>query len=109
MELFDLMVKISVDTDDFNDAVKDARKSADKLGDELGDDLPKATKDASKGLEDAAEATEKMSDGFTVAKGVLATLSPPASKARLAPLEILRPAFGILTKAPKNTVKRKAD
>lgn len=74
MELFDLMVKISVDTDDFNDAVKDARKSADKLGDELGDDLPKATKDASKGLEDAAEATEKMSDGFTVTKGVLSDL-----------------------------------
>ena len=74
MELFDLMVKISVDTDDFDDAVKDARKSADKLGDELGDDLPKATKDASKGLEDAAEATEKMSDGFTVAKGVLSDL-----------------------------------
>lgn len=74
MELFDLMVKISVDTDDFNDAVKDARKSADKLGDELGDDLPKATKDASKGLKDAAEATEKMSDGFTVAKGVLSDL-----------------------------------
>ena len=74
MELFDLMVKISVDTDDFNDAVKDARKSADKLGDELGDDLPKATKDASKGLNEAAEATEKMSDGFTVAKGVLSDL-----------------------------------
>lgn len=74
MELFDLMVKISVDTDDFNDAVKDARKSADKLGDELGDDLPKATKDASKGLKDTAEATEKMSDGFTVAKGVLSGL-----------------------------------
>lgn len=74
MELFDLMVKISVDTDDFDDAVKDARKSADKLGDELGDDLPKATKDASKGLKDAAEATEKMSDGFTVAKGVLSDL-----------------------------------
>lgn len=74
MELFDLMVKISVDTDDFNDAVKDARKSADKLGDELGDDLPKATKDASKGLKDAAEATEKMSNGFTVAKGVLSDL-----------------------------------
>lgn len=74
MELFDLMVKISVDTDDFDDAVKDARKSADKLGDELGDDLPKATKDASKGLKDAAEATEKMSNGFTVAKGVLSDL-----------------------------------
>ncbi len=74
MELFDLMVKISVDTDDFDDAVKDARKSADKLGDELGDDLPKATKDASKGLKDAAEATEKMSDGFTVANGVLSDL-----------------------------------
>ena len=74
MELFDLMVKISVDTDDFDDAVKDARKSADKLGDELGDDLPKATKDASKGLKDTAEATEKMSDGFTVAKGVLSGL-----------------------------------
>lgn len=74
MTLFDLMVKISVDTDDFDDAVKDARKSADKLGDELGDDLPKATKDASKGLKDAAEATEKMSDGFTVAKGVLSDL-----------------------------------
>lgn len=74
MELFDLMVKISVDTDDFDDAVKDARKSADKLGDELGDDLPKATKDASKGLKDAAEATEKMSDGFTVAKLVLSDL-----------------------------------
>ena len=74
MELFDLMVKISVDTDDFDDAVKDARKSADKLGDELGDDLPKATKDASKGLNEAAEATEKMSDGFTVAKGVLSNL-----------------------------------
>lgn len=74
MELFDLMVKISVDTDDFDDAVKDARKSADKLGDELGDDLPKATKDASKGLKDTAEATEKMSDGFTVAKGVLSDL-----------------------------------
>ena len=74
MELFDLMVKISVDADDFNDAVKDARKSADKLGDELGDDLPKATKDASKGLKDAAEATEKMSDGFTVAKLVLSDL-----------------------------------
>ena len=74
MTLFDLMVKISVDTDDFDDAVKDARKSADKLGDELGDDLPKATKDASKGLEGAAEATEKMSDGFTVAKGVLSDL-----------------------------------
>lgn len=74
MELFDLMVKISVDTDDFDDAVKDARKSADKLGDELGDDLPKATKDASKGLNEAAEATEKMSDGFTVAKGVLSDL-----------------------------------
>lgn len=74
MELFDLMVKISVDTDDFNDAVKDARKSADKLGDELGDDLPKATKDASKGLKDTAEATEKMSNGFTVAKGVLSDL-----------------------------------
>ena len=74
MELFDLMVKISVDTDDFNDAVKDARKSADKLGDELGDDLPKAAKDASKGLKDTAEATEKMSDGFTVAKGVLSDL-----------------------------------
>lgn len=74
MTLFDLMVKISVDTDDFNDAVKDARKSADKLGDELGDDLPKATKDASKGLNEAAEATEKMSDGFTVAKGVLSDL-----------------------------------
>lgn len=74
MTLFDLMVKISVDTDDFNDAVKDARKSADKLGDELGDDLPKATKDASKGLKDTAEATEKMSDGFTVAKGVLSDL-----------------------------------
>lgn len=74
MELFDLMVKISVDTDDFNDAVKDARKSADKLGDELGDDLPKATKDASKGLNEAAEATEKMSDGFTVAKLVLSDL-----------------------------------
>ena len=74
MTLFDLMVKISVDTDDFNDAVKDARKSADKLGDELGDDLPKATKDASKGLKDAAEATEKMSDGFTVAKLVLSDL-----------------------------------
>lgn len=74
MTLFDLMVKISVDTDDFDDAVKDARKSADKLGDELGDDLPKATKDASKGLKDTAEATEKMSDGFTVAKGVLSDL-----------------------------------
>ena len=74
MELFDLMVKISVDTDDFDDAVKDARKSADKLGDELGDDLPKATKDASKGLNEAAEATEKMSDGFTVAKLVLSDL-----------------------------------
>ena len=74
MELFDLMVKISVDTDDFNDAVKDARKSADKLGDELGDDLPKAAKDASKGLKDTAEATEKMSDGFTVAKLVLSDL-----------------------------------
>ena len=74
MELFDLMVKISVDTDDFDDAVKDARKSADKLGDELGDDLPKATKDASKGLKDAAEATEKMSDGFSVAKLVLSDL-----------------------------------
>lgn len=74
MELFDLMVKISVDTDDFNDAVKDARKSADKLGDELGDDLPKAAKDASEGLEDTAEATEKMSNGFTVAKGVLSDL-----------------------------------
>lgn len=74
MELFDLMVKISVDTDDFDDAVKDARKSADKLGDELGDDLPKATKDASKGLNEAAEATEKMSDGFTVANGVLSDL-----------------------------------
>lgn len=74
MELFDLMVKISVDTDDFDDAVKDARKSADKLGDELGDDLPKAAKDASKGLKDTAEATEKMSDGFTVAKGVLSDL-----------------------------------
>lgn len=74
MELFDLMVKISVDTDDFDDAVKDAHKSADKLGDELGDDLPKATKDASKGLKDAAEATEKMSDGFTVAKLVLSDL-----------------------------------
>ena len=74
MELFDLMVKISVDTDDFDDAVKDARKSADKLGDELGDDLPKATKDASKGLKDTAEATEKMSNGFTVAKGVLSDL-----------------------------------
>ena len=74
MELFDLMVKIAVDTDDFDDAVKDARKSADKLGDELGDDLPKATKDASKGLNEAAEATEKMSDGFTVAKGVLSDL-----------------------------------
>ena len=74
MTLFDLMVKISVDTDDFDDAVKDARKSADKLGDELGDDLPKATKDASKGLKDTAEATEKMSDGFTVAKGVLSGL-----------------------------------
>ena len=74
MTLFDLMVKISVDTDDFDDAVKDARKSADKLGDELGDDLPKATKDASKGLKDTAEATEKMSNGFTVAKGVLSDL-----------------------------------
>lgn len=74
MKLFDLMVKISVDTDDFNDAVKDARKSADKLGDELGDDLPKAAKDASKGLKDTAEATEKMSNGFTVAKGVLSDL-----------------------------------
>ena len=74
MELFDLMVKISVDTDDFDDAVKDARKSADKLGDELGDDLPKAAKDASKGLKDTAEATEKMSNGFTVAKGVLSDL-----------------------------------
>ena len=74
MTLFDLMVKISVDTDDFDDAVKDARKSADKLGDELGDDLPKATKDASKGLKGAAEATEKMSDGFTVAKLVLSDL-----------------------------------
>lgn len=74
MELFDLMVKISVDTGDFDGAVKDARKSADKLGDELGDDLPKATKDASKGLKDAAEATEKMSDGFTVAKLVLSDL-----------------------------------
>lgn len=74
MELFDLMVKISVDTNDFDDAVKDARKSADKLGDELGDDLPKAAKDASKGLKDTAEATEKMSDGFTVAKGVLSDL-----------------------------------
>ena len=74
MELFDLMVKISVDTGDFDDAVKDARKSADKLGDELGDDLPKAAKDASKGLKDTAEATEKMSDGFTVAKGVLSDL-----------------------------------
>ena len=74
MTLFDLMVKISVDTDDFDDAVKDARKSADKLGDELGDDLPKATKDASKGLNEAAEATEKMSGGFTVAKLVLSDL-----------------------------------
>lgn len=74
MELFDLVVKISVNTDDFNDAVKDARKIADKLGDELGDDLPKAIKDALKRLKDAAEATEKMSDGFTVAKGVLSDL-----------------------------------
>ena len=74
MELFDLMVKISVDTNDFDDAVKDARKSADKLGDELGNDLTKATKDASEGLKDAAEATEEMSSGFTVAKGVLSDL-----------------------------------
>ena len=74
MTLFDLMVKISVDSDDFDDEVKDARKSADKLGDELGNDLTKATKDASEGLKDAAEATEEMSSGFTVAKGVLSDL-----------------------------------
>ena len=74
MTLFDLMVKISVDSDDFDDEVKDARKSADKLGDELGNDLTKATKDASDGLKDAAEATEEMSSGFTVAKGVLSDL-----------------------------------
>lgn len=71
MNLFDLYAKISLDSSEYDSGVKDAAKSGDNLSDKLKNDLPKSADKAEKSIENVGNATGNMSDGFTVAKGVL--------------------------------------
>ena len=71
MNLFNIFAAISLDTSGFDSGVKDAAKSGDNLSEKLKNDLPKSADKAEKSIENIGNATGNMSDGFTVAKGVL--------------------------------------
>lgn len=59
MDLFDLQAKIGIDTAEYEKGVKSAAKSGEQLKDSM---------------DDLKESTDKVNDGFTVAKGVLSNL-----------------------------------
>ena len=67
--------------EDYNQELKDCQDGTGKFADEL--------EDADDSIEDTTEATEKMSDGFTVAKGVMANLIAEGIKACVSALKDL--------------------
>ena len=67
--------------EDYNQELKDCQDGTGKFADEL--------EDADDSIEDTTEATEKMNDGFTVAKGVMANLIAEGIKACVSALKDL--------------------
>ena len=73
--------KTEAEIENYNQDLKDCQDGTGKFADELDD--------AEGEIEDTTEATEKMSDGFTVAKGVMANLVAEGIKACISALKDL--------------------